>query len=112
MARSPEAIERKRAWNREYAARPEVRVRRVEIQRRYHVKAKYGLTLDVYDAALAAPCAICGGVSQVMDHDHTTGENRKALCSNCNVALGLMADDPQRLLAAAEYLGVSLGQEA
>jgi hypothetical protein len=38
------------------------------------------------------------------DHDHTTGQFRGWLCHRCNVSLGLMADDPVRLRAAADYL--------
>lgn len=38
------------------------------------------------------------------DHDHTTGQFRGWLCHRCNVSLGLMADDPERLRAAADYL--------
>ncbi len=107
MARNLEAA---RQYSRDRRRNEPERVR--EVQRRSRAKTLYGMTLEEYEAALAQPCAICGGVSQVMDHDHASNVRRKALCSNCNVALGLMADDPQRLLAAAEYLGVHLGQEA
>lgn len=49
-------------------------------------------------------CAICGQPKEVLDHDHSTGAVREPLCNNCNRTLGLMADDPARLRAAADYL--------
>lgn len=55
-------------------------------------------------------CQICGiredASSQLhLDHSHTTGAFRGWLCGNCNRAIGCMQDDPERLRAAAEYLG-------
>lgn len=53
-------------------------------------------------------CAICEQPEPkkrlAVDHDHTTGAVRALLCSKCNVALGLMSDDPARLRVAAHYL--------
>jgi hypothetical protein len=58
-------------------------------------------------------CAICGrGGRLVSDHDHRccpAGRccnlcSRGRLCSQCNTALGMMADSPERLAAAAAYL--------
>ena len=82
--------------------------------RRKALKANYGLTLDEYEAKLAAQdgkCAICGsadsgreGRSMYVDHSHKTGLNRGLLCIRCNYGIGLFADDPDRLLAAASYL--------
>jgi len=58
-------------------------------------------------------CEICGhldGDSRTgngllhLDHDHSTGKIRGFLCSNCNRAVGLMKDDPVRLIKASAYL--------
>jgi hypothetical protein len=58
-------------------------------------------------------CAICGetekpggkfGVHYHIDHDHETGRVRGLLCAPCNVALGMMENDPARLRAAADYI--------
>lgn len=59
-------------------------------------------------------CAIChqpetaktrGAVVKLaIDHDHETGKVRSLLCRNCNVALGLAGDDPERLRAMANYI--------
>lgn len=50
-------------------------------------------------------CAICNSTEDLVgDHDHSTGEPRGILCRNCNLAIGNMRDDPERLVAAAAYL--------
>lgn len=68
-------------------------------------KMFYGLTRDGYDQLVAAGCAVCGKTEGlVVDHHHGSGSVRGALCSNCNVALGMAGDDPARLRALAEYL--------
>jgi len=83
-----------------------------DYQRKYTLQSKYGLTVEQYEAMVTAQdgkCAICTDVltpgrDTHVDHNHTTGENRGLLCNNCNLALGHMADDANRLLAAAAYL--------
>jgi hypothetical protein len=65
-------------------------------------------------------CAICGNaetqraarpidelsaIRQLnVDHDHLTGKVRGLICSRCNTALGLLADDPALLRRAASYI--------
>jgi len=72
------------------------------------------MTPEQYDAMLVAQgggCAICGtkepgrkkGVFAV-DHDHITGKVRALLCTNCNIGIGNLGDDPVRLRTAADYL--------
>lgn len=39
-----------------------------------------------------------------VDHDHSTGKVRGLLCDKCNRAIGLLGDNPELLLKAAEYL--------
>ena len=55
-------------------------------------------------------CAICEtpevqlGRKLGVDHNHTTGDVRGLLCTNCNAALGLLKDSPRLLRTAATYL--------
>lgn len=52
-------------------------------------------------------CNICGAQPEEplrVDHNHETGAVRGLLCRNCNVALGLMQDSPERLQQALSYL--------
>ncbi len=70
-------------------------------------RASYGHGLRHAPAFAHFPkcCAICRvDVDLVGDHCHTTGAPRGILCRNCNLAIGNMADDPERLRAAANYL--------
>jgi hypothetical protein len=84
-----------------------------EKHRQYSLKAKHGLTLAEFDAMAARQdgrCAICGTDAPgawgrlCVDHDHRTGELRGLLCSDCNVAIGRLHDDPQLIRRAAAYL--------
>ena len=56
-------------------------------------------------------CAICHSklnstryTKLAVDHDHISGIVRGLLCTNCNTAIGLMKDSPERLRSAADYL--------
>jgi hypothetical protein len=82
------------------------------------IKRKYGITIDQYEAMLAAQdglCAICHrperlvikGVTCTLavDHDGETGRVRGLLCVNCNMLIGGAHHDPAILEAAIAYLG-------
>lgn len=96
---------------------PAARQRYTVARRRHLLRTKYGLTADDLVRMLEAQggqCAIChrsasaesyGKPKQfAVDHDHKTGRVRGLLCDWCNRGIGFLGEDPDRLIAAAEYL--------
>lgn len=93
---------RREQTKRYYEKYPE---KRRAAKRRHKIKAKYGLTVEEYEALIAQPCAICGSSENVrLDHNHANGKVRAGLCHSCNVALGHFKDDPMLMRAAAVYV--------
>lgn len=80
--------------------------------RRHMLAREYGLTLERFEEMLDqqnGACAICRGRfgddrQPHVDHDHSSGEVRGLLCTNCNKALGLFGDNPESAARAAAYL--------
>jgi hypothetical protein len=76
--------------------------------REYHLRRRYGLTQEDFEALLAwqgGVCAICGAPDpEHVDHDHEFGNVRGILCFNCNGGLGQFKDNEQSLARAIEYL--------
>jgi hypothetical protein len=76
--------------------------------RHYHLRRRYGIGADEFDALLEAQsgvCAICGRPDpEHVDHDHESGAVRGILCFNCNGGLGQFGDDQDRLVSAVAYL--------
>ena len=80
----------------------------------YHLKSRYGLSVDDYSEMLNKQnggCAICGTTKPGgrydklhVDHCHETGKVRGLLCHNCNRALGLLGDNISTLTNAINYL--------
>lgn len=86
------------------------------------LRSSFNLSLDEYNRMLEAQggvCAICNQPEThkrngklkalAVDHHHTTGVIRGLLCCDCNTGIGKLKDDPNVLLAAAEYLKRYLG---
>lgn len=74
-------------------------------------RRKFGITLGDYRAMETAQnglCAICRqqdvNKRLAVDHCHSTGVVRGLLCEPCNLSIGRMGDDPDRLEAAAQYI--------
>jgi len=77
--------------------------------RNVDLKAKYGITIEDYEAMFArqsGQCAICGREDQklVVDHHHATGRVRSLLCHLCNAMIGCAREQPEILRRGAAYL--------
>ena len=82
--------------------------------RRGIVLRKYGLTLEQYDQMVLDQddrCAICATTDKgrdrqhwSIDHCHATNKVRGLLCHTCNLGIGHLGDDAERVYAAAVYL--------
>ena len=88
---------------------------RKEQQRRRKTLRKYGITEEQYQEMWLkqnGTCLICkttkgtdertGRLS--VDHDHLTDKVRGLLCGRCNMAIGLLRDDPTLARRVADYL--------
>lgn len=99
-------------WRGEKAIERNAIVQAVNRDRR--IKNKYNLSPEETEAMLRSQgnaCAVCVtkfGEEKIktprVDHDHSTGHVRGLLCHNCNVAIGLMDDQPRFFDLAAQYL--------
>lgn len=74
---------------------------------------KYGLTAEQYAEMLEQQnyqCPICErdfeetGEQAAIDHDHETGAVRGLLCKQCNLGIGNLQDDVNRVRNALQYL--------
>lgn len=88
-----------------------------EIRRQQNLKHNYrGFSSEAYEALLSEQggvCAICkrpehrylrGKPARLsIDHCHTSHEIRALLCSECNIAFGLLQEDPERIRALLVY---------
>ena len=78
---------------------------------RNNYRKEFRLPLGINDkekgleARALTECIICGvETSVVVDHDHSTGDVRGGLCTNCNLGIGHFKDNPELLRFAALYL--------
>lgn len=102
-----ELIEKTKKWVED---NPE---KRRAYQKQYFLRRNFNLTEEEYNNLLNKQnnkCSICGvdlfldKTKAVIDHDHTTGELRGILCTNCNIGLGHFKDNCANLLHAVDYL--------
>ena len=76
--------------------------------RRRNLLTCYGITVEEFDKMAEAQnncCAACLKPTDQLhvDHDHNTGKVRELLCINCNLALGHVQDNIQRLIQLRDY---------
>lgn len=77
----------------------------------------YGVTLEEFERMFneqGGVCVICGRPERrtykgklralCVEHNHETMAVRGLACADCNTAIALMSEDPDRLRAAADYL--------
>ena len=84
-----------------------------------NLKQLYGISSEVYQAMFLAQngvCAACGQPETTLDfrtkqvknlqidHCHKTGKVKALLCKECNNALGLLHDDPERIRLLLRYV--------
>lgn len=77
----------------------------------YKLRA-YGLTVEQYDQMMqdqGGGCAICGlkekrGTRLHVDHVHDTGKVRGLLCTNHNVAIGMLQDNVELIKRVIAYI--------
>lgn len=109
--------EKRNAYMREWHAKNKEVNREVKRAKRLNgtYKRKYGITLDDYNAMLAAQgghCALCEKTPEDekrfkrlnVDHCHETGRVRGILCTRCNFAIGILGDNEAGLSAALRYI--------
>jgi hypothetical protein len=97
--------EKAREWRKD---RPGSHVRR---DRKKNIQSRFGITVEEYDMLWGyfmdrqgGTCATCSKEPLHMDHCHTSGRIRGALCRECNLALGYMQDDKEIAAALLQYL--------
>jgi hypothetical protein len=88
-----------------------------ERQRDNHLKRLYGISADEYDTFYreqGGVCAICKQESDAtgknaklhVDHDHATGKVRGLLCYRCNVSMGFLSENQERIYQILDYLNI------
>jgi hypothetical protein len=88
-----------------------------DVIRTQNLRNLYGITPERYDEILqqqSGVCACCDNPETMVlngkvkplaiDHCHVTDAIRGLLCSRCNVALGLLCEDPDRIKALLKYV--------
>lgn len=82
-------------------------------KRPYILKKNFGISEEQWNQLRKQQnyqCAICGITEEenkknlAIDHDHSTGEIRGLLCSNCNAGIGFLKDSPEYINKAYKYL--------
>lgn len=112
----------KKAYDKAYAAKNRDKIRKNSKKYRdthpdrcqnNYLRRFYGITLDQRDQMIADQdykCKCCGidlrdiAPNHVcVDHCHKTGKVRGILCRKCNVSLGLLNEDIDRINKLAQY---------
>lgn len=69
---------------------------------------KYNIEADEAEQLLKV-CEVCGSSENLcIDHRHSDNQIRGILCRECNLALGLLKDNPERIESLLNYINKSL----
>jgi hypothetical protein len=99
-AADPHARAKERAYEQRADVATRTRTRRAA--RLYEVPAEQ---LQAMEAEQQGRCAVCGRQRKLaVDHCHLTGAVRGLLCYPCNIALGQVDDDVERLRQLIAYV--------
>ena len=113
-SQSPEYFRKWRLANPDYIKqwrrdnRDKVRI----YNRRIWLKKNYGITPEQIEEmrfSQDSKCAICQNTfgknrDMCVDHDHSNGNVRQLLCTNCNTGIGKLKENVSILTNAIEYL--------
>lgn len=78
-----------------------------------YFKQTYNITIEEYLQLIIDcdnKCIVCNTSfkdntkNRHVDHDHATGKVRGILCGNCNIALGLLKDNPNTISNLLDYI--------
>lgn len=86
----------------------ERRTKRLRFNTNRYLARKYGIGIIEYEARIASQggrCAICKEKTRLhLDHCHETGKLRDMLCGPCNLSIGQLREDPERIHALYRYV--------
>jgi hypothetical protein len=102
-ARNPNAYKRR---SQDYYQRHKRRVNHRALER--HYQRTYGISLEQFRIMIERQGGLCAACrtdpATQLDHDHSTGKIRGALCLQCNAALGQVKDSQEKLRKLIAYL--------
>lgn len=109
--------ERGKNYTKEYAKTYYQKIRGTpEARRAFHMKQRFGLTMEEYAKMLHSQNYVCGicfkkqvagknlNGTLAVDHDHKTGKIRGLLCQKCNTALGMFNDEIELFNNAIKWI--------
>jgi len=110
--RTPKRAKHAADYQRERHADPALKRRHVDKQREAHLRRRYGLAVEDYDAMVEAQGGVCllckhpqkDGRRLAVDHCHDSGRVRGLLCNACNVLLHKIETRAVSIEAVAVYL--------
>lgn len=94
-------------WRKRYPEKAKVLAQKQAFSRKLR---KYGLTPETFQVMIQdqdGKCAICGVVPPdglVIDHNHVTNKVRELLCTQHNVAVGMIQENPDTARKIISYL--------